>query len=112
MAYHDIYRERLATMHATFGHALWKPGPNAGYGPVRVGDVGYVRGGKFHHLFNALLPSNDRSHQEIPLPEYHEPLTLKLQSTNHIFTDTLNPNDFCSAGVHLLPAKPEHLAIR
>jgi hypothetical protein len=108
MAHYDIYRDRLATTHASFGYALWKPGPEAGYGPVRIGDVGYVGEGKFHRLFNALLPLGDASHKGIPLPEYHEPLILKLP--NHVSTDVLNPNNCCSAGVNVLPEKPEHLA--
>jgi hypothetical protein len=63
MAHYDIYRDRLATTHAAFGHALWEPSPDGGYGPVKIGDVGYVSEGKFHRLFNALLPSDDASHQ-------------------------------------------------
>ena len=64
MAHYDIYRDRLATAHPAFGHALWEPDPEVGHGAVEIGDVGYVREGKFNRLFNALLPASDASHED------------------------------------------------
>lgn len=53
-AHYDIYRDRLTTTHPAFGHALWEPSPEARYGPVRIGDVSFVREGKFYRLFSVL----------------------------------------------------------
>lgn len=108
MGLYDIYRDRLATTHSAFGYALWGPSPEAGYGPVRIGDVGFVSNGKFCRLFNALLPADDKSHKEIPLPDNHEPLDLNFP--DHISTDPLRPGNHCSTGVSLLPPEPAYLA--
>ena len=43
-----------------------------------VGDVGYIREGKFHHLFSAMLPENHLSHLRLGVPEYHEQLSSEL----------------------------------
>jgi len=75
MADYDIFREQLAIMYPRYGHALWDPTPTRSGMPVKIGDVGFIRWGKFHRLFNALLPANDPSH-ELGVPEDHEPLVL------------------------------------
>jgi hypothetical protein len=106
MAPYDIYRDQLATTHAAFGHALWDPCPEVGHDLVQIGDVGYVSEGKFQRLFNALVPSDHAAHEGIPLPEYHEPL---IKVSTRISTSVLHPNNDCSAGVNVLPEKPEHL---
>lgn len=109
MHHYDIYRDQLAITHPSFGHALWDPAPEEVYGPVKVGDVGYVREGRFFRLFNALLPADDPSHKETPLPEYHEPLTPNFG--NHIYRGSpLRPDHYCSAGVNMTPAEPDYLA--
>ncbi|KAI0295930.1 hypothetical protein BC826DRAFT_1006275 [Russula brevipes] len=55
MAHYDIFREQLVVKYPAYGHALWEPNPGRLYSPLEVGDVGYVREGKFHRLFfNAL----------------------------------------------------------
>jgi hypothetical protein len=108
MAHYDIYRDQLANTHPSFGHALWNPAPDGKYGPVKIGDVGYVRDGRFFRLFNALLPADDPSHEGIRLPEYHEPLVPNVQ--DHIFMGKLKPNHYRSAGVTVAPAEPEYLA--
>ncbi|KAI0298043.1 hypothetical protein B0F90DRAFT_1735852 [Multifurca ochricompacta] len=97
MAHYDIFREQLAIKYPAYGHALWEPSPGELYCPVEVGDVGYIREGRFHRLFNALLPAKHQSHQTFGVPEYHEP--LKPNTSKHIDSSTLRPNDFCSAGV-------------
>ena len=107
MAHYDIYRDRLATAHPAFGHALWEPDLEEGEGLVKIGDVGYIREGKFNRLFNALLPASDASHEGIPLPEYYKPLVLNVP--NPVSTGTLKPNHYCSAGVNVLPPVPEYL---
>ena len=96
MADHEVFREQLAIKYPSYGHALWRPSPSDPDKPVQVGDVGFIRRGNFHRLFNALLPADDPS-QELGVPEYYEPLVPKL--SNHLRTDTLDCNHYCSAGV-------------
>ena len=64
--------------------------------PVQVGDVGFIREGRFHRLFSALLPADDPS-QELGVPEYHEPLVPIL--SDHVTTAPLGRINYCSAGV-------------
>ncbi|KAI9439547.1 hypothetical protein H4582DRAFT_1812622 [Lactarius indigo] len=97
MAHYDIFRDQLGIKYPAFGHALWEPNPGRLYSPVEVGDVGYIREGKFHRLFNALLPADHLSHQSFGVPEHYEPLRPSV--ANHIDGGMLSPNDFCSYGV-------------
>jgi len=97
MAHYDIYRERLASTYPAFGHALWEPYPGVELDPVEVGDVGYIRQGKFHRLFNALLSSDHPSHHGVPLPDHHEPLIPNV--SNHIDRGVLKHDHYCSTGV-------------
>jgi hypothetical protein len=93
----DIFREQLAIRYPSYGHALWEPSPRDPDKPVQVGDVGFIRKGKFHRLFNALLPEDDPSHKECGVPEYHEPLVPNRPQ--HLDERFLDPNYYCSAGV-------------
>jgi hypothetical protein len=93
---YDIFRDELGIKHPAYGHALWEPGSGGLYDSVEVGDVGFIRGGKFHRLFNALLPRSHPS-QNFRVPEHHKPLELNIQQ--HIYTSMLNPNDFYSKGI-------------
>jgi hypothetical protein len=107
--YYDIFRERLAIKYPSYGHALWEPSPrNPDSRPVQIGDVGFIRRGKFHRLFNALLSKDDPSHVLGGVPEYHEPLVPTL--LDHFDTTTtrrsLARNHFCSPGVSMEPADP------
>jgi hypothetical protein len=77
--------------------------------PVRVGDVGFVREGKFHRLFNVFLPTEDPSHLKYGVLEYHEQLTLPMKE--HIILGTLGPNNLCSARVTSEPV-PKVMAAR
>lgn len=97
MAHYDIFREELARKFSAYGHALWEPSPGELYPPVAIGDVGYIRQGKFHRIFNVLLPEDHPTHANFRTPEYHEPLPLKMAI--HTDTGILSPNDFCSAEV-------------
>ncbi|KAH9032626.1 hypothetical protein EDB84DRAFT_1561900 [Lactarius hengduanensis] len=97
MTHYNTFREQLAIAHPAFGYALWEPDPGELYPPVEVGDVGFIRQGKFHRLFNALLPENHESHQSFGVPERFEPLRLSVP--NHIDRGALYPNNFCSYGV-------------
>jgi hypothetical protein len=95
---YDIFRDELGVKHPAYGHALWEPGPGGLYDSVEVGDVGFIRGGKFHRLFNVLLPA-DHPSQNFGVPEYHQPLVLNIQP--HIYTSRLSPHDFCSRGIEV-----------
>ena len=107
MHHYDIYRNQLSITYPSFGHALWDPAPEGVFGPVKVGDVGYVREGRFIRLFNALLPADDPPHKDTCLPEYHEPLIPN--NPDHIARETLKPNRYCSARVNIAPVVPESL---
>ena len=96
MAHYDIYREELARNFQAFGHALWEPSPGILPDPEAIGDVGFIREGKLHRIFNVLLPEDNQTHENFGTPEYHEPLQLKTKS--HVHADELSPNDFYSVG--------------
>ena len=100
MADYDIYREQLAIKYPSYGHALWDPSPMISDRPVQVGDVGFIRRGKFHRLFNALLPADDPSHER-GVPEHYEPLVPNL--SDHLDTGFLRQNDYRSVGVSVEP---------
>ncbi len=97
MAHYDIFRQELAIKLPGYGHALWEPSPGSLSPPVEIGDVGFIRRGTFHRLFNILLPADHPSHQNFGVPEHHEPLQLNM--SQHIRTDTECPNNFLSVGV-------------
>ncbi len=93
---YDIYREELARKSPVFGHALWEPNPGGRYTAVEIGDVGFIREGYFHRLFNILLPKDHPSHQD-GAPQQHEPLVLRIRSPTN--TATLQANNLRSNGV-------------
>ena len=103
-AHYDIFRHHLWTAAPAYGHALWDPNPGNLYPAVEVGDVGYIREGKFHRLFNVLLPAEHLSHLNFGVPEYHEQLTLDIK--NHIDVGNHSPHKFYSVGVALV--RPEN----
>lgn len=103
MAHYDIFRDHLARKYPAYGHALWEPSPGGRYPAVAVGDVGFVREGRFHRLFNVLLSPKDPSHRIFGVPDSEEDGQLRPQVEDHIITGTLSPNHFCSAGVTLEP---------
>jgi hypothetical protein len=97
---YNIYREEMAIKYPAHGHALWVPSPGGLYPAVQVGDVGFIREGRFHRLFNVLLPENHPSHEDFGVPEHHKPLELKVPK--HIYAGKLSPNNFRSRGVTLV----------
>ncbi|KAH9174151.1 hypothetical protein EDB89DRAFT_1884328, partial [Lactarius sanguifluus] len=101
MAHYDIFRHHLAIKFPAYGHALWDPDPGNLYPAVEVGDVGYIREGKFHRLFNVLLPTEDESHALFGVPENYEQLELNIN--RHINIGRLSPNNFCSVKVTSMP---------
>ena len=108
MAHYDIFRHHLSIAAPSYGHALWDPNPGNLYPAVEVGDVGYIRQGKFRRLFNVLLSASHPSHRNFGVPEYHEPLTLNIE--NHIDIGTLRPHNFFSIGVTLGPESDQYQA--
>jgi hypothetical protein len=94
---YNIFRDELAIKYPAHGHALWNPSHEGLDSVVQVGDVGFTQYGKFIRLFNVLLPRDHPSHQNFGVPEYHEPLKLKMP--RHIYPSKLGPNIFCSKGV-------------
>ncbi|KAF8262522.1 hypothetical protein EI94DRAFT_1704705 [Lactarius quietus] len=84
MAHYDIFREQLAIRFPGYGHALWEPSPGGLYHVGGVGDVGYVSQGRFHRLFNILLPANDPSHANFGVPDGHEPFTPNVSITSYL----------------------------
>jgi hypothetical protein len=103
MDHYDIFRDQLATRFPGYGHALWEPSPVDPSLHTSIGDVGYVSQGKFHRLFNILLPANDSSHLEFGVPPNHEPFKPKFP--NHIVPGILRQDNFCSAGVTFLESE-------
>lgn len=53
----EVYAESLFPLG--YGHPLWIPEPSQEFGEVRIGDVGYLDDGRFHFLFNCMLPGDD-----------------------------------------------------
>ena len=107
MPHFDTFRVQLAIAHPDFGHALWEtsPGDLLGeqseeaprqYPPVEIGDVGFIRKGKFHRLFNARYSENHPCNERFGVPEGHERLP---HGPSHMDHGTLRPNNFCSYGV-------------
>ena len=77
------------------GHALWEPSLGNLYQTAGVGDVGYIGEGRFHRLFNILLPADDPSHRSFGV------LPLEPKVSEHVISGILRPSNFCSAGVTL-----------
>ena len=111
--HYDTYRDELGKAYPGFGHALWEPDPGDQSlpdqnPPVEVGDVGFIRNGHFHRLFNAFLPDDHASHGTFGVPEGHEPLHLTV--TNHTHRSVLTPNTFRSHAVTVRSGGLEVLA--
>lgn len=89
---HIVFREQLGLTYPTYGTALWDPSPGRQHEAVEVGDVGFVRKGHFHRLFNVLLPRDHPSNQHpIPAPEDHEQLELRVPF-GHILMNEIHVN--------------------
>jgi hypothetical protein len=86
------FRHELAITYTGYGHALWEPDPGGLYNTVAVGDVGFIRDGYFHSLFNALRPPSDPDGSEYP-PQ------LQPKNSHHIRINRENQRYFCSKNV-------------
>ncbi|TFK49030.1 hypothetical protein OE88DRAFT_456372 [Heliocybe sulcata] len=72
--YWDTYGSQLACLN--YGRATWEADPKANgedYA-VQVGDVGYMRNGGFHRLFNILQSQEHPWNQSLGVPEGFDPL--------------------------------------
>ena len=87
-----IYSEGLASLGN--GYALWEPDPQ-GDPQVQLGDVGYIRNGGFHRLFNVHLQPDDPS-QPRTLPQGFEVLSSE---SSRIRPRTLRPGAYFSHSV-------------
>ncbi|KAF8272440.1 hypothetical protein EI94DRAFT_293928 [Lactarius quietus] len=110
MAHYDIFRDQLAIRFPAYGHALWEPSPGDLYDVASVGDVGYINEGRFHRLFNILLPADDPSHENFGVPDNHE--QFQPQVPRHITSAILRPSNFCSVGVTMVSDGLGQMAIR
>ncbi|KAJ7040950.1 hypothetical protein C8F04DRAFT_185870 [Mycena alexandri] len=78
-AAHQVYSSQLSQLH--HGYPLWFPEPCL-YKEVKVGDVGYLKDGRFHRLFSATLPADDPD-QTLGVPPRFQPLELPPGSWYH-----------------------------
>ncbi|KAJ7185557.1 hypothetical protein C8R46DRAFT_982226 [Mycena filopes] len=76
---HQIYSSQLSQLR--HGYPLWCPEPCL-YDRVKPGDVGYLRDGYFHRLFNATLPADDPE-QTLGVPPLFQPLELSPSLLYH-----------------------------
>ena len=88
---YDVSREQLATKYSSYGHALREPSPRKQDRPVQVGDVGFIRNGRFHSLFNVLRPAEGQSN----VPDCYEQLCPKF--SDHINNGSLGSSHYSSA---------------
>jgi hypothetical protein len=96
MQHYDTFRLQLGNTHSHFGHALWDTSLEEQYPTVEVGDVGFIREGKFFRVFNALYSEHHSCNRRFGVPEDHERLS---PVPNHISHATLQPTNICSHGV-------------
>ena len=98
----DIFREQPAIRDPSYGHALWEPSPWKQDRPVQVGDVGFIRNGRFHSLFNVLRPAEGQSN----LPDCYEQLCTKF--SDHLSNSSLDTSHYSSAEINLGPEPGFH----
>jgi hypothetical protein len=94
MANYHIYREQLANLY--HGYALWEPDPGGQVDTVSVGDVGFIRYGRFFRLFNILLSEDHPTHERLGVPDGFEKLDLLPEADIR----TLSRGNYRSLGVH------------
>jgi len=66
--------------------------------PVDIGNVSFICNGKFHPVFNVLLPNNHARYNYLGILEGHVPLSL---SPNVRGEGMLMPNHFCLGAVQV-----------
>ena len=103
-AQHETFREELAIKYPAFGYPLWEPGSKGRYHAVQVGDVGFIREGYFHQLFNVLHPTSasgdspsDPSCRVLGSNEL-----LQIRMDNHIGRSTEGYKEFLSKSIRVV----------
>ena len=89
---YEIYSQELVSLGK--GYALWEPDPSS-RPQVELGDVGYIRDGGFHRLFNIHLQPDD-PHQPSILPQGFEVLPSE---PSRVYSRPLRPGAYCSNSV-------------
>jgi hypothetical protein len=92
---HSILRGELAIRYPAYGHALGEPDPDRLYDAVDVGDVGFIRDGYFHYIFNALLPPDTPESTNGPM----YPPRLQPRNEHHIRKGRDSHQEFLSENV-------------
>ncbi|CCM04487.1 uncharacterized protein FIBRA_06667 [Fibroporia radiculosa] len=69
----NVYAEQLSGLG--YGYALWNPQPIED-SEVLIGDVGWIRKGRFHRLFNAMKDAQDPLNLSFGVPDSYVPLRL------------------------------------
>lgn len=100
---YDTYANQLLSLDR--GRALWHPGPD-NRPPVEIGDVGFIKRGRFCRLFNIHLPTDHPSQPNV-LPEGFRPLELNQRQ---IYTDRLKRGVYCSQNVRAAEIRASALA--
>ena len=98
---YDISREQLAIKYPSYGH----PSPWKQDRPVQVGDVGFIRNGRFHNLFNVLRPAEGQSN----VPDCFEQLCPKF--SGHLSNSSLGSSHYSSTGMNV-ESEPDFHASR
>ncbi|KAI0707092.1 hypothetical protein C8Q76DRAFT_747948 [Earliella scabrosa] len=97
----DIYAKELLPLG--YGHPLWGPEPSLEFGEVHLGDVGYLREGRFCFLFNALKPADSPAHEALGVPEdfqiFKPPHLMLKQRQNEITQRQLHNKNLQSTAI-------------
>ncbi|EMD35205.1 hypothetical protein CERSUDRAFT_116674, partial [Gelatoporia subvermispora B] len=92
---HVIYAEQLFQLG--FGMPLWIPERCSDNGGVLIGDVGFLKGGGFHRVFNARLPPSHASNRAHGTP-YALPAEDGNETPKHT-SISIGSGIMCSEGV-------------
>ncbi|KAL6303381.1 hypothetical protein BKA93DRAFT_340714 [Sparassis latifolia] len=79
------------------GLPLWAP-ELSNHGEVLVGDVGYIEGGGFYRLFNALHPADHNANAKFGVPEGFEPLEIP-EAARIRRENIFMPGAYCSRSI-------------
>ena len=113
-AQHETFREELGIKYPAYGYALWEPGSRGRYHAVQVGDVGFIREGYFHKLFNVLHPASASgggpSNSSRGVLGNDELLQIRMD--NHIGRSTEGYKEFLSKSIRVESRGRQFDAIR
>ncbi|KZT65354.1 hypothetical protein DAEQUDRAFT_530732 [Daedalea quercina L-15889] len=91
----DTYAEQL--MDQGHGYPLWDPEPT-GNGEVEIGDVGFIRRGRFHRLFSARYTADHPLNETWGVPDDFVPLHIAngfiVEKQSAIASDSLHSGSF------------------